>query len=394
MKAYKIELDLNNKQCTACLKHAGTARWAYNWGLSRKIKAYKAGEKTPSAVDLHRELNVLKKVEVPWMYEVSKCAPQEALRNLDTAFSNFFRRCTNNVSKKGYPRFKSRRRGIGSFTLTGLFDVSENSIRLPRLGWLRLKERGYLPTNVRIVSATVSERAGRWFVAVRTKEEPHRERGEEVIGVDVGVKDLAVLSDGTCFENPKALGRASKRLRLLQKSVSRKHKGSSNRKKARARLARQHYRVSCIRSDMIHKATAAITKRAAVIGIETLNISGMLKNHCLARVISDASLGELLRQIKYKAAWGGATVVCADRWFPSSKMCSVCGYVLDELALSVRHWTCPTCGAAHDRDINAAINLKNMAVSSTVTACGEISSGSVTGLLSETASMKQEPNTG
>lgn len=369
MRSYRTELDLNDKQRTACLQHAGVARFAYNFGLRRKREVYEATGKSPSAFDLSRELNAVKKTDFPWMYEVSKCAPQEALRNLDRAFDGFFRRCKQGSVKKGYPKFKSRKNGIGSFSFTGAIRVTDRSIQLPRLGVLRLKERGYFPTAARITRATVSERAGRWFVSILTDAEPTRPKGSETLGVDVGIKHLAVLSDGTIFDNPRALKAAQCRVRQLQKSVSRKVKGSKNRKKAVARLARQHYRVSCVRSNAIHQATNAITKRASVVGIETLNVRGMLRNHCLAGALSDSGLSEFLRKLEYKMQWAGGTVVKADRFYPSSKTCSGCGFVLDKLSLSVREWSCPACGMVHDRDVNAAMNLKNMAASFAVTAC-------------------------
>lgn len=369
MKSYRTELDLNNKQRTACLQHAGAARFAYNWGLRRKQEQYAATGKSPSAIDLHRELNALKKTDFPWMYEVSKCAPQTALRNLDKAFDGFFRRCKQGAAKKGYPKFKSRKRGIGSFTLTGAIHVKDRSVQIPRLGVLRLKERGYLPVGVPITRATVSEQAGRWFVSVSTDEDPSRECGNEILGVDVGIAALATLSDGTRFENPRAMATARQRLRILQKSVSRKQKGGKNRKKAVQRLARQYYRVACIRSNAIHQATNVIAKRTSVVGIEDLHVKGMLRNHRLAGALSDAGMAEFLRQVEYKVKWAGGIVVKADRWYPSSKTCSECGYVIEKLPLSVREWLCPECGVVHDRDINAAINLKNMAASSAVTAC-------------------------
>ena len=392
MRSYKTELDLNDEQRTACLQHAGAARWAYNFGLRRKREAYAAGQKTPTAIDLHRELCVLKKTVVPWMYTVSKCAPQQALRNLDCAFENFFRRCKQGAKKKGYPKFKSRKKGVGSFTLEGAVRVADETICLPRLGKLRLKERCYLPAGVRVTAASVSERAGRWFVSVRTDEPTLTfPRGGEFLGVDVGIKNLATLSDGTVFENPKALRKAQYLLRQRQKAVSRRTKGGANRRKSVQRLARLHYRVACIRNDAIHKATTAIAKRAAVLGIESLNVAGMLKNHRIAGALSDAGLSEFHRQLEYKMKWHGGTVVRADRFFPSSKKCSSCGRVKDTLSLSERVFRCE-CGSVIDRDENAAINLKNLAVSSTATACcpggsGQIAVGLVKPLVG------QEPNT-
>ena len=408
MKSYRTELDLNDRQVTACLQHAGAARWAYNWGLKRKNEARQLKQKYPTAIDFHKELNALKQVSkdaggVSWMYEVSKCSAQQALRNLDAAFDRFFAYCKakkagkKHLRRVGYPKFKSRNRGVGSFTLTGAIHVTERTIQLPRLGVLRLKEHNYFPTGTMITAATVSERAGRWFVAIRTDETQFAgTTGTETLGVDVGIKHLAVLSDGTVFENPRALKQATSRLRMLQKSVSRKVKGSSNRRKAKVRLAHQHYRVSCVRNDAISKATSAIATRARILGIESLNVAGMMKNHCLARSLADASLAEFHRQLEYKVKWAGGIIVKADRWFASSKTCSKCGVVKDTLLLSERVFRCEACGLEIDRDLNAAINLRNMAASSGATACGDSSSGlkvAPRAVQTKLPSMKQEPNT-
>jgi putative transposase len=401
LRAYKTELDVNNVQRTALRRHAGAARWTYNWGLCRKKEAREAGKKAPTAIDLHRELNALKETELQWLYEVSKCVPQESLRNLDRAFQNFFRRRENGAKKKGYPKFKSRKRGIGSFSLTGSIHVTETTVQLPRLGMLRLKEAGYLPVQgVKILRATVSERAGRWFVSLQVEEKHSDLKPKDggALGIDVGVRQLAVLSDGTLFENPKALYAAERRLRHAQRTVARRRNGSANRRKAVKRVARLHYRVCCIRNNAIHKATSAvIAKQPSAIGIESLNLAGMVRNHRLARAVSDASLAELHRQLEYKARWAGIEVGKADRWFPSSKTCSACGAVKEDLFLGERTYRCDACGLALDRDVNAAINLRSMALrsmaaSSAATACGgDVRPG--LGLPGWAAPVKQEPDT-
>jgi putative transposase len=246
-RAYKTELALNHVQTTACRKHAGAARWAYNWGLARKQEAYKATGTSPSAVELHRELNARKQTDVPWLYDVSKCAPQEALRNLGSAFAHFFRRVKLKQQcklrgKVGYPQRKTKKRGLGSFRLTGSISVFPDAIQLPRLGRLRLKERGYLPTSgVRILSATVCEHAGRWYVSVLVEQEHVvPANGGPTVGVDLGVKTLATLSDGTSEPNPRHLRTCLKKLKRCQRAVSRKQKGSGNRRKAVRRLACLH----------------------------------------------------------------------------------------------------------------------------------------------------------
>jgi len=397
-RGYKTELDLNGQQRTACVKHAGAARFAYNWGLRRKIDAYAAGAKSPSAIDLHRELNALKKSEFSWLYAVSKCAPQEALRDLDKAYQHFFRRVKQG-EKPGFPQFKSRKRGLGSFRLTGAIHVTATHVRLPRLGQLRLKEHGYIPTEgIHILSATVSEAAGHWFVSVQCEEEiAETAASGEPVGIDLGIKTLAVVSDGREFANPKALRKAQQQLARRQRELARRQPGGRNRAKTRQRIARLHYRIANIRRDALHQATAAITarnkpesRRPGSIVLEDLNVSGMVKNHRLAQAIADVGMGEFRRQIAYKAQWLGERVIIAGRFFPSSRRCSVCGAINAELTLSERVWTC-ICGVVHDRDLNAARNLAQLAttVSSTGShACGE----AVSPVLNRQTSAKQEPN--
>jgi putative transposase len=386
IRGYKVELDLNNKQRTLCAKHAGTARFAYNWGLSRKIEEFKAGRKNPTAIDLHKELNLLKKTELSWMYEVSKCAPQEALRNLDKAYANFFHRVKlkktgNFTGKVGFPKFKSKKLGKGSFQLTGSISVKKDKIKLPRLGWLRLKEKGYIPTEgVKILKVTVSEKAGHWFVSAQVEQEsekilssafkdtPVEKATGAPIGVDLGIKSMAVCSDLREFENPKTLYKKLQKLRRVQRELSRRKKGGKNREKSRRKVAMLHYRIANIRKDAIHKATSSIVaktkpkeQRPSVIVIEDLNVSGLLKNHKLARAISDSGFFEFRRQLTYKTALLGVSLLVADRFFPSSKLCSACGAINDKLTLSMREWTCD-CGAHHERDLNAAINLSRLAL--------------------------------
>lgn len=367
VRAFKTELDLNNAQQTACARHAGAARYAYNWGLARKIEAYRAGQKVPSAIDLHRELNVLKQDELSWMYEVSKCAPQEALRNLDQAYAHFFRRVKEKRAgrniKVGFPRFKSKKNGLGSFRLTGAIHIFEQSIQLPRLGKLRLKERGYLPVDpVHLLSATVSERAGRWFVSVQVEMEipDTQPTGKSVAGVDLGILRMATVSDGSRMDNPRALKQGLTRIRRLQRRASRRQKGSANRNRAVQQLARAHARVANIRSDAIHQATSRLAKTKSAVMLEALNVSGMLKNHHLAQAIADVGLYEFRRQMMYKGEWYGCTVKIADRFYPSSKRCSGCGQVKSSLPLRERDYRCECCGRVIDRDLNAALNLEQL----------------------------------
>jgi putative transposase len=401
-RAYKTELDLNDQQVTTCRKHAGAARWAYNWGLARKQEAYKATGKSPSAIDLHRELNVLKRTEVPGMYEVSKCAPQEALRNLDAAFAHFFRRCQLKkagkfTGKLGYPQRKTRKKGLGSFRLTGYIVVFPDAVHLPRLGRLRLKERGYLPTSgVHVLSATVSEQAGHWYVSVLVEhEQTVSEHMGPVVGVDLGLKRLATLSDGAIEENPRHLKRQLRKLQRLHRAVTRKRKGSHNRKKAARRLGAQYRKVANQRAEMLHQLTSRLAKTKSVVVIEDLNVSGLLKHHHLAQAIGDVGFGEFRRQLTYKAAWYGCRVIVADRWFASSKTCSGCGWADESLTLADRTFRCQACGLVIDRDLNAAKNLAKLADSSadSQNACGEGGAGLGHEAQVKLLSAKQEPNT-
>ena len=414
-RGYKVELKPNNAQCSLFRQAAGCARWAYNWGLRKKIEAFAVRKaaiaagaiatvlpKAPTAIDLHKQLNILKKTTpeqggVPWMRSASKWAPQNALRNLDKAFDNFFRKCkSQKKGPKGFPRFKSKKRGIGTFQVDTTH-VSATHIQLPRIGYVRMKERNYIPTDgsVRVLSVVVSEKAGKWFASVRVEQEapePPDTTGLPVVGVDVGISELATCSDTRGFANPKALAKGLKKLKRLQRKVSRKPKGSNNRRKANVKVAKQHYRISCIRRDALHKASNAITKHCSVLGLEDLNVAGMMKNHKLARSASDASMSELLRQITYKALWRGVRVFEADRWYPSSKECSNCHAIKHDLKLSDRIYHCASCGLKICRNLNASINLKHAAVSSTVTACGVEGSDRIRKKSVKPATMKQELN--
>ena len=380
LRAFKTELDLNNVQRTACARHAGAARYAYNFGLARKQQAYLAGQKAPTAIDLHRELNRLKETELAWMYEVSKCAPQEALRNLDQAFANFFRRVKERRAgqkiKVGFPKFKSKKKGLGSFRLTGAIHVFEKEIQLPRLGRLRLKERGYLPTSgVHILSATVSEKARRWFVSIQVELEIADPEPIEkpIAGVDLGINRLAQVSDGKYFENPYALKGSLRKIKRLHRMVSRRVKGGANQRKAVRQLAKAYARTTHIRKDTLHQATTWLAKNKSVIVLEDLNVSGMLKNHHLAQAIAAVGMYEFRRQLAYKGTWYGCEVRLADRFYPSTKRCSRCGKVKDEISLDERTYECEVCGLVLDRDLNAALNLEQLitARSAGSYACGE-----------------------
>jgi putative transposase len=372
MKSFKSELNLNNKQRTLMAKHAGVARHAYNWGLATCIELHEKGEKRPSAMTLHKGLVAEVKSQYEWYYEVSKCAPQQALRDLERAFKNFF-----TVQGRGFPRFKKK--GINdSFYLEGNLQIKGNQIKLPRMGWVKTYEKFLPPILIKSNSnVTISRKAEQWFISYKVDVEPqpvHHPNG--CLGVDLGVKTLATLSNGMTFPSVKAYRKAQKKLASLQRSVSRKVKGSNNRKKAIKKLAKAHYQVACIRKDATHKLTSYLAKNHSEVVIEDLNVSGMLKNHRLAQAIADGGFYEFRRQLEYKCEWYGSQLTVVDRFYPSSKTCSDCGEIKKDLKLSDRTFICPSCGFFLDRDLNAAINLSR-AGSSPVSACGVSSQRSI-----------------
>jgi putative transposase len=390
--AHRIRLDPNNVQATYLSRAAGTARFAYNWALNEWGKQYEACKTNstltkPSEAALRRLLNRIKREQFPWMLAVTKNAPQMAIMQLGRAFENFF------AGRTCYPRF--RRKGQDDrFALTNdKFRIEGKRIRIPKLGWVRMRES--LRFTGHIVSASVSRLAGRWYVSITVDASDLPVLSAEnqgTVGVDFGIKALATLSTGETFEGPKALRSLLVRLRQLSRALSRKVEGSRNRHKAKLKLARLHTRISNVRRDSLHQLSTSITRRFHMIGIEDLNVKGMLANPRMARAIADMGFHQLRRQLEYKAAWRGGQVVLVDRWFPSSKLCSCCGYRLVTLGLNVRHWTCPDCATSHDRDVNAAINLRNAAVSSTASACGREGTGPACERRVKPALAKQESN--
>jgi putative transposase len=319
------------------------------------------------------------------MMEVTKCAPQLSIMDLGTAFKNFF----TGVSK--YPQFKKKGRHDSFGISNDQFKINGRAIRIPGLNWVRMTEE--LRLTGKILGATVSRTAENWFISIQVEmpdPAPIHSGKSQAVGVDLGVMNLATLSDGAAVEGPKPHKALLTRLRRFCRSMSRKtgakkgEKKSKNYIKASKKLSKLHARITNIRVNALHQLTTKLTRTYSIIGIEDLNVSGMVKNHRLARSIMDMSFYEFRRQLEYKAKMTGSTIVVADRFYPSSKICANCGEKINELPLNIRVWTCPSCGAEHDRDINAANNLKKMAVSSTVTACGE--------MVQQGRSMKQELN--
>lgn len=394
MKSIKIRIELNNEQTTLARQHAGVARYAYNWALDKCQKSYEAKQdgvpyKRPSAVDLHKMWVAEVKSENAWTYEVSKCSPQQAFRNLDTAYKRAF-----TVKGAKLPTFKKK--GVNdSFYLEGRIRASGNRIKLPKFGWVKCSEA--LPS-MDIKNVTVSRQSKHWFVSFKTASTPQKVVGIEskpVVGVDLGIKTLATLSNGEVFENKKPYKKLKRKLKIAQRKVSKKHvKGakqqSKNYQKQQRKVANIHYRIACIRKDALHKLTTYLAKNHREIVIEDLNVRGMSKHRKLASAVLDGGFYEFKRQIAYKTDWYGSTMTVVDRFYPSSKTCSECQHIHPNLRLIDRTFKCPICGMQKDRDLNAAINLSNKSVSYTASnACGEVNQPKT-----ETfrTSMKQEEN--
>jgi putative transposase len=395
-QAVRFALDPNSQQRRDLSRHAGAARYAYNWGLEREkaaLNARRAADTTappPSAMSQHKEWNRWKKGPdgIPWWSEVSKCVPQEAFRDLERGLHAFWESRTGKRTgpKAHFPRFKQKGRSKDRFRLTGAIHLHERAVTLPRIGTIRVFEDAarwverIAAGSVRVTSASVSREADSWFVALAVEAEraiPTSPGAGDTIGVDLGVLALATLSDGTVIPGPKALKRGLRKLRRLSRAHSRKHRGSRNRARAARQLARHHAKIAHIRSDHLHKLTTTLAKTHGRIVVEDLNVKVMIKNRTLARALFDAGFGEFRRQLAYKCQWYGSELVVADRWFPSSKTCSRCGTVKPELGLKERTYHCESCGLLLDRDLNAAINLAGWAnpavtasAAETSTACG------------------------
>ncbi|WP_293112428.1 RNA-guided endonuclease TnpB family protein [Moorena sp. SIO4G3] len=366
---------MNNFQRTLLAKHAGTARHAYNWGLAlcKQILEHNKNNpsdkiKFPTDIELHKWLNRLVKPNNTWYYDVSKCAPQQALRDLRKAFRDFFNKKLINGKPVGFPRFKKKYKH-DSFYLDGRFKVDHFKIKVPVIGELKTYER--LPQGIKVKNVTISRQADRWFISFKIEEEiKFSTKKKDVVGVDLGVKALATLSTGEVREGAKSYRRFESKLSRMQRLNRNKIKGSKNYKKAQCQIARLHKKVANIRKDTLHNLTTYLAKNHGKIVIEDLNVSGMLANHKLAKAIGDLGFYEFRRQLEYKCELYGSELIIADRWFPSSKTCSNCGCKKETLSLSERVYHCDNCGVSLDRDLNAAKNLAALAVSSTVSACG------------------------
>lgn len=360
--SYKFRLYPTPEQANLIQRTFGCCRFVYNHYLAKRKEVYENSGKTMNYVACAKDLTLLKK-DFPWLCEVETNALQHTLKALESAYQNFFRRVKNG-EKPGYPHFKKKHDNRKSFKTpnnNGNIWVDSGCVRIPKIG--PVKCRVSKEVKGRILSATVSQNpSGKYFVALCCTDvevKPLPSTGA-VVGLDMGLKSFAITSDGVEYPNHKFLTKSQKKLARLQRQLSRKSKGSNRREKARVKVARLQEHVANQRQDMLHKLSTQLVRDYDLISIEDLAPKNMVKNHKLARSISDASWGEFRRQLKYKAQWYGKVVISVDRFYPSSQLCSSCGAQWPGTKdLSVRKWTCPVCGTVHDRDVNAAKNILN-----------------------------------
>lgn len=366
IKSYKYKILPSEEQKQLLNKFFGCTRYIYNWGLNLKTQAYKEQGKSLSYNDLAKQLTTLKQQEeTSFLCECANESLQQSLRNLENAFTGFFRKKTK------YPNFKSKKKSKESTKFINCvhFDFDDWMVKIPKIGWVKLcKNRIWNQDSCKQGTVTVSrDRCGTyWISVVVNNQQPNKNKKpiktQTSIGVDLGIKDYAILSDGIKYNNPKHLNKSQKMLAHWQKNFARTKQGSNRHEKARLQVTKCYRKITNQRNDFLHKLSTDLVRNYDTICLEDLNVKGMEQNHHLAKAITDAAWGEFVRQLSYKSEWYGKNVVFIGRYEPSSKLCHCCGYINKELKLSDREWICPECGEHHDRDINAAINIKRIAL--------------------------------
>jgi putative transposase len=373
-RAYKYRVYPTPEQARNLAQTFGCVRFLYNWALHRRKRAYFDHGFKVYTKDLSAAIPALKKEEgTAWLREVSSVPLQQALRHLDAAYTNFFE------GRADYPTFKKKHHEQSATYTDNAFTFKGGMLTLAKqqdplqIVWSRPLPDGAQPSRV-----TVSrDKTGRYFVSILIEEEiAPLPSTVKAVGIDLGLKSFLVTSAGEAIANPKYYARDEKKLAKAQRKHARKKKGGKNREKARCKVARLHARIADTRRNFQQQVSTRLIRENQVICLESLHIKGMVKNHALAKAISDVGWGGFVRQLEYKAKWYGRTVVKIDRWYPSSKTCSDCGHLLEELTLNVREWVCPQCGVCHDRDVNAACNI--LAEGLSAVACGgDVRRGSV-----------------
>ena len=357
-KAYKFRLCPTEEQSVLLSKHFGCARFIYNHFLKEKQDHYLLNKKTLAYNTCAGNLVKMKREGFEWLKEVNSQALQSSLEHLETAYSNFFKK------RSSFPKFKSKKNNYNSFSVPQHISLKKNDkIQIPKFkeGIRFIKHR---EIKGKICSATVSRTpTGKYYISILTEQEPtkHFPKTNKSIGIDLGIKDFAITSEGQRYTNPKFLYKFQRKLKQAQQHLSIKQKGSKQRERARLKVARIHEKITNSRNDMQHKVSMSLIRKYDMIALEDLNVKGMVKNHCLAKAISDAAWSSFVTKLTYKAQWYGKQVIKIDRFFPSSKTCSDCGHINQGLTLDVRNWTC-VCGSQHDRDVNASKNILKRAL--------------------------------
>jgi putative transposase len=367
-RAYKFRFYPTDEQKQNLARTFGCVRVVYNWGLRQKTDAYYKEQRRLYYKDLSSMLTDLKKQDAyAWLNEVSCVPTQQTLRHLDKAFLNFFE------GRGKYPAFKKKRNDQSAEYTKSAFVWRNGTLTLAKMSdplnivWSRPLPEGATPSSVTISK----DCANRYFISILVEEDiAHLNPIEKTVGADLGLKSFVILSDGEVVGNPKFFHKDEKKLAKAQRRHAKKKKGSKNRDKARLKVARIHARITDRRRDFLHKLSTRLIRENQTICVESLQVKNMVKNHSLAKAISDVGWSEFVSQLEYKAAWYGRNLAKIDKWYPSSKRCFDCGHILDSLSLDVRMWACPECGVVHDRDINAAKNIRSVGLT-VLNACGE-----------------------
>lgn len=366
LRTHKIRLNPTPEQEVYLKKAVGTCRFSFNWALARWLELKSQGVENCGPMALQKEFNAIKGIEFPWAYDVTKSASESGFRRLQTAMKNYYdyKNGKRKGNRVGFPKFKSRKNNKQSFTMTSdRFKINGNWLTMNKLySWINITEP--LRYDGKIKSATISSKAGRWYISILV-EVPDPEPSNhsiETVGIDLGLKTLATLSDGTEFENQKFLRSELNKLKRLNRTLARRKQGSDRWKKAKLKLARFHEKATNRRKDYSHKITRQIANTYEFVGVEDLNLTGLVQNRKLSLSFSDAGLGEFVRQLDYKTAETGGVMVKVGRFYASSKTCFDCGFVNKELELSDRKWTCLGCGVVHNRDWNASKNIEKEAI--------------------------------